>query len=249
MILALGLALALAGGASEPPLVEVAQPSIEAEARLCGRADHRAGVLDGDTLDVVVTRIADERAHAELRCTACLVAQRVERQVHGHTQVRLGGGLDAPEARETGGRETREFLLGLLGSTQTLYLDIDDGARGCAAHVHPGRDNHCRLLAKLYVRRGDTYVDVNATLVRWGRAHYPHHDWMRYANKPSEFAASAVSSPNTTNGENDPVVWITRSGTHYHREGCASLSRSKTAVPRSAARARGFVPCGACKPG
>jgi endonuclease YncB( thermonuclease family) len=179
VIAALALVLAL-----EPSLVRVAQPSVEVEARLCGRAEHHGGVVDGDTLDVFVTRIVDEPKHGEARCAACLATERAGREVHGDTRVRLGGGVDAPEAGKPGGDETRDFLLALFTPGETLYLDVDDDARGCPAHHHRGRDKYCRLLAHVYVRRGDDWVDVNATLVAWGRAHYPQHDWLRYAAKP-----------------------------------------------------------------
>ncbi len=194
MIPALTLALALASGASGAdaaagvPLVHVRGPSIEVEARLCERPDHKFGVVDGDTLDVVVTRLVDGR-HDEATCAACAALQRQDRKVHGDTQLRLGGGFNAPEWDEPGGRETRALLRALLGPGSTLYLDVDDGARGCPEHKHPGRDPHCRLLAKVYVRDGETYVDVHATLVAWGQARFPQHDWLRYARKPSEFGS------------------------------------------------------------
>ena len=228
-------------------LVRVAEPRIEAEARLCGRSDHFLGVPDGDTLDVVLTRIVDEAAHGEAKCAACRAAQARDRDVHGHTQLRLGGGIDAPEADAIGGRETREVLLALLGSGRALYLDIDDGARGCPQHAHSGRDVHCRLLAKVYVRAGETYVDVNATLVAWGQQHYPRHDWLRYASKPTEFTDGAASDT-CPQPADDPIVWVTRSGKRYHREDCNGLARSKFPLTRSAALARGFTPCRSCDP-
>jgi hypothetical protein len=225
--------------------VLVADPRIEAEARLCGRRDHFLGVPDGDTLDVVLTRIVDESTHGEAACEACRSWQARDRDVHGHTQVRLGGGIDAPEAEARGGRETREVLLALLSGAERLVLDIDDGARGCERHGHPGRDVHCRLLAKVYVPSGDAFVDVHATLLAWGRAHYPDHEWLRYVDLPSEFGAGAAATGDAPDA-GDPIVWVTRSGERYHRADCASLARSAIPLRRSEARKRGYAPCRSC---
>ena len=241
------LTLAPAGGAGEPPRVYIDAPHIEVEARLCGRSDHFLGVPDGDTLDVVLTRILDPQ-HGEARCTSCWARQTRSRTVHGDTQIRLGGGIDAPEGDAPGGPETREILLRLLREAETLHLDVDDGARGCDEHGHSGRDTHCRLLAKVYVRDGERYVDVNATLVAWGREHYPRHDWLRYAGLPSEFAGRGKPPGPTPSPADDPTVWVTRSGKRFHKDGCDALARSRFPVARSAALARGFTPCRACEP-
>ncbi len=237
-----------APAALELPLVEIAAPRIEAEARLCGRRSHSLGVIDGDTLDVVLTRIVDPGVHGEAACKACRAGQTRDRHVHGDTQVRLGGGIDAPEADAPGGRETREALLALLAGADRLYLDIDDRARGCERHGHPGRDKYCRLLAKVYVRSGDAFVDVHATLLAWGRAHFPDHDWLRYADRPSEFGPPVPAGGAPAEAD-DPIVYVTRSGERYHRAGCASLSQSAIPLRRSEAERRGYAPCRACAGG
>jgi micrococcal nuclease len=46
----------------------------------------------------------------------------------------------------------------------------------------------------------------------------------------------------------DITVYVTNSGTKYHREGCSSLSRSKIAVSLEDAAASGYGPCSVCKP-
>ena len=46
----------------------------------------------------------------------------------------------------------------------------------------------------------------------------------------------------------DPAVYITPAGTKYHRDGCRYLGKSKTAVGLAEAKARGYTPCGVCKP-
>jgi micrococcal nuclease len=44
------------------------------------------------------------------------------------------------------------------------------------------------------------------------------------------------------------TVYITATGTKYHKEGCSSLRRSKTAVSLADAAASGYGPCSICKP-
>ncbi len=44
------------------------------------------------------------------------------------------------------------------------------------------------------------------------------------------------------------TVYLTKSGTKFHRDGCSSLSKSKIAISYEDAVERGFEPCGRCKP-
>lgn len=44
------------------------------------------------------------------------------------------------------------------------------------------------------------------------------------------------------------TVYITKSGTKYHRDGCRSLWNSRIPIDVNAARARGYTPCSVCDP-
>lgn len=44
------------------------------------------------------------------------------------------------------------------------------------------------------------------------------------------------------------TVYLTKSGTKFHRDGCSSLSKSKIPISYEDAVARGFEPCGRCNP-
>ena len=44
------------------------------------------------------------------------------------------------------------------------------------------------------------------------------------------------------------TVYITKSGTKFHRDGCSSLSKSRIAISYEDAVSRGFEPCGRCAP-
>jgi len=43
------------------------------------------------------------------------------------------------------------------------------------------------------------------------------------------------------------IVYVTRTGTRYHRAGCGSLSKTKIAIPLEKAR-KNYLPCNACHP-
>ena len=59
-------------------------------------------------------------------------------------------------------------------------------------------------------------------------------------NPPTD-SQEAVITAGTT-------VYLTKSGSKFHRDGCSSLSKSKIAISYEDAVARGFEPCGRCKP-
>jgi competence protein ComEC len=46
----------------------------------------------------------------------------------------------------------------------------------------------------------------------------------------------------------DNIVYVTKTGTKYHRAICSSLSQSKIEIKLSEAKLRGFGPCEKCKP-
>lgn len=50
------------------------------------------------------------------------------------------------------------------------------------------------------------------------------------------------SSPGST------IVYITKTGAKYHRDGCPSLKKSQIAISLSVAIKQGYEPCKICKP-
>ena len=48
--------------------------------------------------------------------------------------------------------------------------------------------------------------------------------------------------------DDDPIVYITETGTKYHRDGCQFLAKSKIPIKKSEAIKQGYTPCGVCKP-
>jgi hypothetical protein len=66
----------------------------------------------------------------------------------------------------------------------------------------------------------------------------------------SSAARSSISpSPKTTTatGSEDVVVYVTRTGSKYHRAGCRYLARSSIPMPLKEAAAR-YGPCSVCRP-
>lgn len=61
-----------------------------------------------------------------------------------------------------------------------------------------------------------------------------------------QFSLFVVSVHAADNG--DTIVYITRTGEKYHRNGCSYLSKSKIAVTLSDAVSRGYTPCSRCAP-
>lgn len=60
---------------------------------------------------------------------------------------------------------------------------------------------------------------------------------------PAEAAAAIPGEP-----ESQGTVYVTKSGTKYHREGCSYLSGGRTALGLADAKAQGYSPCSRCKP-
>ena len=44
------------------------------------------------------------------------------------------------------------------------------------------------------------------------------------------------------------TVFVTKTGSKYHNDGCRYLSQSKISIDLSAAIAKGYGPCSVCKP-
>jgi len=49
-------------------------------------------------------------------------------------------------------------------------------------------------------------------------------------------------------GSSGTLVYITKSGTKYHRDGCRYLSSSKISISIEDAIKKGYEPCKVCKP-
>jgi hypothetical protein len=52
----------------------------------------------------------------------------------------------------------------------------------------------------------------------------------------------------TTQDNNIVTVYITETGSSYHRAGCRYLSQSSIAISLQNAKTQGYAPCSVCKP-
>lgn len=143
-----------------------------------------ASVVDGDTISV----------------SPIWVDESIEGVTVGRNErVRFSGGIDAPEVGQTGGEEATNFVKGLCPPRTGVYLDLDNLATYGAG---PYRDIYGRLLAVIYVKIDDNWINVNAELLRWGLEAYPQHDWLRYIHFSSEF---------------DPYEWLAENYPYVRR--------------------------------
>ncbi|MEA5033996.1 hypothetical protein [Cloacibacillus evryensis] len=64
----------------------------------------------------------------------------------------------------------------------------------------------------------------------------------------SASAIAVASPPQPTATSSNTIVYITRTGAKYHRDGCGSLSRSKIEITLKEAKDQGYGPCKKCRP-
>jgi micrococcal nuclease len=183
------------------------------------------------------------------------------------TTVRLIG-IDTPETVhptkpvEPYGKRASEFLHNLLAGG-SVYLEYG-----------PERtDKYGRLLAYLYRAPDGLFVNLEIVRQGYGRAYtkYPFKYESLFARWDSTAqvrnrglwklvesqvegggpgtaispgASKTVVAPKTTEGV---TVYITRSGSKYHRDNCRYLSKSKKAITLAEASTR-YSPCKVCKP-
>ena len=167
------------------------------------------------------------------------------------TKIRLIG-VDTPETVhpnkpvEAYGIEASRFLKNLLKGEE-VYLKITS------------KDKYGRTLA--YVYRCPDGLFVNAEIIRQGYGHaytkFPF-EYMEQFRQLEKFArdnqkglwsdAQPVKEKTTKQQENEEIVYITKSGTKYHKQGCRFLSETQTSIQKSEAVERGCSACLVCNP-
>ena len=178
-------------------------------------------------------------------------------------KVRLIG-LDTPETVhpskpvEEFGREASDFAKNLLNEKNVrLSYDWDP------------RDRYNRILGYLWLPveySGETrYVLFNllAIINGYGHAYTSfsfNENYMQTFLEAETYARdnslglwglqeAIIETPvEETKPGYDPTVFITNTGTKYHREGCRYLKDSKIALRLSEAKRRGYTPCSVCNP-
>ena len=195
-------------------------------------------VSDGDTL-----RVSDAQTTEELR-------------------LRLNG-IDAPESDQPAGPEAAAYLSGLVLGQSVAYTE---------ASV----DRYGRTVADVY--RASDGLFVNQEMVRvggawWYREYAPkdralegleseaRSRWWGLWSLPDPIppwqwrkgdrgtAPSSTQPPQPGQGDASGLVYVTPTGTKYHRAGCKHLTASAYCLgTASQARVAGYTACNACRP-
>ena len=168
----------------------------------------------------------------------------------GTVEVRLFD-VNCPELDEPGGERakslTRQMTLG-----RSVWV-FPSGKRP--------KDAHNRLLVRVWTPKGW----LSDVLLRMGVAERyvdPDKPSAGLVGKPTAQAPSKARDPGTepeSGGEpsgveaksgaaTDPAVFITKTGSKYHRAGCRHLRHSAIAIRLSEAKVRDLEPCSHCRP-
>jgi len=117
------------------------------------------------------------------------------------------------------------------------------------------KDAHDRLLARVWTPKGwlsdvllrmgaaQRYADPDkpsAGLVGKPKAQAP--------SKPQDQGAEPSGSKAKSGAQSDPLVYITKTGSKYHRAECPHLRHGSIPIPLSEAKIRGLEPCAHCQP-
>lgn len=192
---------------------------------------------------------------------------RVDRVVDGDTialdnglKVRLIG-VDTPETKhpnkpvEYYGKEASAFTTRMC-----------EGKRVRLEYDWEKTDRYGRILAYVFVLEGGTEIFLNAEIIKQGYGHayvkYPFKD--EYMQAFREYERQARENGRGLWGEKQEVskedpgkkaqqqeaitVYITKTGSKYHRAGCRYLSKSCIPISLEEAVRRGYTPCSVCRP-
>ena len=169
----------------------------------------------------------------------------------GNEIVRLIG-IDTPETKDPRkplqyyGREAYEFTKRLVeGKKVRLAYDLNK------------EDKYGRTLAYVYLEDG---TFLNAEVVKQGYGFAYRYFLFKYFDEFKQYEIEAreneiglwsdgggEESQAARKNESD-IVYITRTGKKYHKEGCGSLRRSKIPIFLDEACKRRYAPCSTCDP-
>ncbi len=177
------------------------------------------------------------------------------------TRVRLWG-IDAPEDRQAFGARAKQFVSEMCFDKEVRVIIKDI-------------DHYKRTVGMVLLEDGR---NLNHEIVRagmaWWYAHYPSKDialrnfeeqarkekrglWRDAAPTPPWMfrkGGTAVSGGSKPSGlfsqppKADAMVYVTRTGTRYHRGSCSLLKDSAVPISVEEARKRGLTPCAICSP-
>ena len=172
-------------------------------------------------------------------------------------RVRLWG-IDAPENHQGFGNRSKQFVSDTcFGKTVTVIVeDID---------------RYKRMVGLVLLEDGRTlnHEVVRAGLAWWYERYAPHDAVLRELQTEARQAKRGLwGDPSPTppweyrgNGSGGnklqplaefpnpaSIVYITKTGSRYHRKQCSTLTRTRISITREEARKRGLTPCRHCRP-
>jgi micrococcal nuclease len=165
------------------------------------------------------------------------------------TTVRLVG-VDTPESVDPRkpvqrfGHEAAEFLRGLIDGKTVRLAYEPAGARV---------DKYGRLLAYLYREPDGLFINREIVAQGFGFAYvkYPfaHMDDFRAAERAARENGLGLWGPDPASEKAtaETTVFVTKSGTKYHRAGCRALAKSSIAIPLRQVGGR-YSTSGVCDP-
>ncbi len=178
------------------------------------------------------------------------------------TEVKLIG-LNAPrlleDKPEPYAQEAKDFIQQKLKDIKKVYLELDKDER----------DKDGRLLAYVWLDVPPNKADINvkylkqymlnAMLLAEGLAKATEDGRnTKYEGLFKDIQSQAIEegkniweqeSKNTaTQSDNDIIVYITETGSKYHKAGCRYLKESSIPITLKKAKELGYEPCSVCKP-
>lgn len=109
---------------------------------------------------------------------------------------------------------------------------------------HPAKSTIDRLsVAKIQMFR----TDVNGTITATADGKTIKFDKTSTPDKSQAPPNGKITKTDRSNS-GDVTVYITKSGTKYHKDGCSSLSKSKITIKLKDAKANGYTSCNKCNP-
>jgi micrococcal nuclease len=183
----------------------------------------------------------------------------VERVVDGDTVVvRLDGqsvkvrliGVDTPESVDP-----RKPVERFASESAAFLRQLVEGKRVRLAYEPAGArvDKYGRTLAYLYLEPGGLFVNREIVAKGFGHAYtaYPfaYLDDFRQAERSAREKGLGLWGPDPAPSKPsaDEVVYVTKAGTKYHRQGCRALAKSAMAI-RLGEVGTTYQPCGVCRP-
>jgi hypothetical protein len=132
------------------------------------------------------------------------------------------------------------FLICLTFSSyaEITYKSILVEYRGIKINVNGKRINPD---VEPFIYSGRTFVPIRAVSESLNKD-------VKWNDATNTIDINDKTTNNKEPGTQDVTVYITKTGSKYHRDGCRYLSKSKIAITLKQAKDSGYTPCSVCKP-